>query len=158
MPPSASADSFLSAAFDAFLLWDGTSYPSIVLACRPVGVLCVEQNNAKSSSRERNDRLAMLPLTAPRWASVQTCSTSASGLVQSWSSSLSRRSPSKERIRRFSAGPAPMRRQPSCVNQRADGSERLAADDTDQLPGGDESAAPIVCEAMCANRLNVPIT
>ena len=55
---------------DAMIVWDGTSYPGVVIACRPLGVLEVEQTNKESGRRERNDRLAVLPIDAPRWDAV----------------------------------------------------------------------------------------
>src|SRR5581483_5458953 len=51
---------------DALIAWDGASYPGIVIPCRLIGVLEVEQTNAKSHARERNDRIIALPLKAPR--------------------------------------------------------------------------------------------
>jgi inorganic pyrophosphatase len=51
---------------DAFVMWEGESYPGVVIACRPIGVLYVEQTNADSHVRERNDRVALLPADAPR--------------------------------------------------------------------------------------------
>jgi inorganic pyrophosphatase len=35
-------------------------------------VLLVEQTNGETGRRERNDRLAVLPIDAPRWADVRT--------------------------------------------------------------------------------------
>lgn len=57
--------------FDAMILWDGVSYPGVVIACRAIGVLLVEQTNKKTGGRERNDRLAVLPVDAPRWAAIK---------------------------------------------------------------------------------------
>lgn len=57
---------------DAMILWDGVSFPGLVVACRPIGVLKVEQTNVKTGARERNDRLLALPVTAHRWAPVRT--------------------------------------------------------------------------------------
>lgn len=51
---------------DVMILWEGTSYPGIVVPCRLIGVLNVEQTNLGTGARERNDRLAALPVTAPR--------------------------------------------------------------------------------------------
>jgi len=59
---------------DAIVMWDGTSYPGVVLPCRPIGVLRVEQTNPTTRKRERNDRLAALPTKAPRWDSVKSVS------------------------------------------------------------------------------------
>ena len=57
---------------DAVIMWDGISYPGIVIACRLIGVLKVEQTNLQSRKRERNDRVAVLPIKAPRWDSVRS--------------------------------------------------------------------------------------
>jgi len=57
---------------DAFVMWDGISYPGIVMHCRPIGLLRVEQTNLRSHSRERNDRLVALPTKAARWQSLRS--------------------------------------------------------------------------------------
>jgi inorganic pyrophosphatase len=51
---------------DALIVWDGTSYPGVIVPCRVIGVLNVEQTNLHSKRRERNDRIAVLPIKAPR--------------------------------------------------------------------------------------------
>jgi inorganic pyrophosphatase len=57
---------------DAMVLWDGVSYPGVVLACRAIGVLEVEQKNKESGRRERNDRLAVLPVDAPHYDNIRS--------------------------------------------------------------------------------------
>ena len=57
---------------DAFILWDGAGYPGIVIPCRAIGLLKVEQTNLTSKRRERNDRLAMVPVKAPRHADIRS--------------------------------------------------------------------------------------
>ena len=57
---------------DAFVMWESSGYPGVTLPCRPIGVLRVEQTNEQSHRRERNDRMAVLPATAPRWDAVQS--------------------------------------------------------------------------------------
>jgi inorganic pyrophosphatase len=57
---------------DAMIVWDGVSFPGLAVACRPIGVLQVEQTNVTTGGRERNDRLVALPVTAHRWAPVRT--------------------------------------------------------------------------------------
>ena len=57
---------------DAMIVWDGVSYPGVLVPCRAIGILNVEQTNLKSGARERNDRLAVLPVTAPRFDAVRT--------------------------------------------------------------------------------------
>src|SRR5262245_41761920 len=37
---------------DAFVMWDGVSYPGVMLPCRPIGVLRIEQTNAETRERE----------------------------------------------------------------------------------------------------------
>lgn len=53
---------------DAMLLWDVPSYPGVVVECRAVGVLQVEQNrtNHDPSIRVRNDRVMCVPIEARR--------------------------------------------------------------------------------------------
>jgi inorganic pyrophosphatase len=58
---------------DALVVWDQPSFPGVVLACRPLGVLAVEQNSREHAGRrEQNDRLIVLPLAAPRYASLKS--------------------------------------------------------------------------------------
>ena len=51
---------------DAMVLWDVPSVPGVVIPCRALGVLRVEQNKSSGDGRERNDRVLMLPLAARR--------------------------------------------------------------------------------------------
>jgi inorganic pyrophosphatase len=53
---------------DSMLFWDATSSPGIVVACRAIGVLQVEQNrrNGMPEDRVRNDRILAVPLAARR--------------------------------------------------------------------------------------------
>jgi inorganic pyrophosphatase len=55
-------------AVDAFLLWDVASYPGVVVPCRALAVMQVEQNRANfdRSTRIRNDRIIALPEAARR--------------------------------------------------------------------------------------------
>jgi inorganic pyrophosphatase len=57
---------------DALIAWDGASYPGVVVPCRTIGVLEVEQTNPSSRARERNDRVVLLPVKAPRHEKVRT--------------------------------------------------------------------------------------
>jgi inorganic pyrophosphatase len=57
---------------DAFVMWDAASHPGVVIACRPIGVLRVEQTNLTSGQRERNDRIAALPVRAASWDDVRS--------------------------------------------------------------------------------------
>lgn len=51
---------------DALVYWDEATYPGVVLPCRALGVLKVEQRKSRGGGRERNDRLLVVPTTAPR--------------------------------------------------------------------------------------------
>ena len=53
---------------DAMVLWDVSSFPGVVIPCRAIGVLQVEQNrrNGDSSERVRNDRILSIPVAARR--------------------------------------------------------------------------------------------
>jgi inorganic pyrophosphatase len=50
---------------DALVYWDVPSFPGVVIPCRALGVLRLEQD-AKEGGRERNDRLLAIPLHHPR--------------------------------------------------------------------------------------------
>ena len=39
------------------MLSEGTTYPGLVIAARPIGLLRLEQNRKEDGGRERNDRL-----------------------------------------------------------------------------------------------------
>jgi inorganic pyrophosphatase len=56
---------------DALVYWDVSSYPGVVIRCRALGVLELEQA-AKAGGRERNDRILALPLAHPRGAALRT--------------------------------------------------------------------------------------
>ena len=54
---------------DALVVWDRASFPGVVLTCRLIGVLAVEQNSKRQPGRrEQNQRLIALPVEAPRHA------------------------------------------------------------------------------------------
>jgi inorganic pyrophosphatase len=57
---------------DAMLLWDVASYPGVVVECRAIGVLQVDQNRARAdpSVRIRNDRVLAIPREARRETGV----------------------------------------------------------------------------------------
>src|SRR5262245_43582790 len=58
---------------DAMVLWARASFPGVVLACRLVGVLRVEQNSkTRPGTRERNDRVFAIPENAPRHATIRS--------------------------------------------------------------------------------------
>ena len=53
---------------DALLLWDVPCYPGVVVPCRAIGVLRVEQNRTKDAPGERirNDRVLAIPIEGRR--------------------------------------------------------------------------------------------
>ena len=71
---------------DVFVVWDVCSFPGVVLTCRALGVLKVEQNavNFDSSRRIRNDRVIALPLETRREADWQTLDDVPQRLRQEW--------------------------------------------------------------------------
>ena len=56
---------------DVMVVWDGSAYPGVLIACRPIGVLRVEQTNRSSGARERNDRLLAVPTGAARGSDLR---------------------------------------------------------------------------------------
>lgn len=52
---------------DVMIVADVATYPGVVIPCRPLAVLEVEQN-AKAGGRERNDRIVAQPVKAHRTA------------------------------------------------------------------------------------------
>src|SRR5262245_6060534 len=64
--PSTEADD--GDPLDALLLWDVSSSPGVVVECRAIGVLQVEQNRTKDQPGERirNDRVLCIPVEARR--------------------------------------------------------------------------------------------
>jgi inorganic pyrophosphatase len=51
---------------DAMLLLDAPTYPGVVVCCRPVAVLQVEQNAKEGGGRQRNDRIFVEAASARR--------------------------------------------------------------------------------------------
>lgn len=51
---------------DALVYWDQSTYPGVVLPCRALGVLKVDQKKRRGGGRERNDRLLVVPIIAAR--------------------------------------------------------------------------------------------
>ncbi len=50
---------------DALVFWEVPTFPGVVLPCRALGVLELEQDDGEGG-RERNDRLLAIPLHHPR--------------------------------------------------------------------------------------------
>jgi inorganic pyrophosphatase len=67
-------------------VWDVCSFPGVVLACRALGVLRVEQNavNFDTSRRIRNDRVLALPVETRRGADWQTLDDIPERVRQEW--------------------------------------------------------------------------
>jgi inorganic pyrophosphatase len=57
---------------DAAIWWDATTYPGVVIPCRALAVVRVEQNSADRSGRIRNDRVLAVPIAAPREVALAT--------------------------------------------------------------------------------------
>ena len=55
---------------DALALHDATTYPGVVLPCRPLAVVAVEQD-AKKGGREMNDRIIVVPSWQERLGALQ---------------------------------------------------------------------------------------
>jgi inorganic pyrophosphatase len=51
---------------DALVLSEGTLYPGVLVAARPLGVVRLEQNRKQGGGRERNDRVVAAPVSAAR--------------------------------------------------------------------------------------------
>lgn len=55
---------------DAMVMHDAVTYPGVVIACVPVGVVKVTQKKKKGSGREPNDRVIVVPSYEPRFDDV----------------------------------------------------------------------------------------
>jgi inorganic pyrophosphatase len=51
---------------DAAIWWDVATYPGVVIPCRALAVVRVEQNRADGRGRIRNDRILAVPVAARR--------------------------------------------------------------------------------------------
>lgn len=56
---------------DALVYWDVPSYPGVVVPCRLIGVVRLEQDS-RSNGRVRNDRILAIPVKHPRGDGVTT--------------------------------------------------------------------------------------
>jgi inorganic pyrophosphatase len=57
---------------DAAVLWDVATFPGVVIPCRPLAVIQVEQNRADGTGRARNDRILAVPVDARRERQVDS--------------------------------------------------------------------------------------
>ena len=55
---------------DAALFWDVATFPGVVVPCRALAVIQLEQNRADGQGRARNDRIVALPIHARREAEL----------------------------------------------------------------------------------------
>jgi len=51
---------------DAAVYWDVETFPGVVIVCRALAMIKVEQNRADGAGRARNDRIIALPVDARR--------------------------------------------------------------------------------------------
>ena len=49
-------------ALDAMVIWEGSSYPGVVISARCLAVLRVEQEDPATGGRQRNDRVLAVPM------------------------------------------------------------------------------------------------
>jgi inorganic pyrophosphatase len=94
---------------DVLVIHDAKTYPGVVLRCRPVGILEVEQKS-KGKAKERNDRVFAVPDRSPLETDLQTSAASRRGLARNWKSFSGLRTRSKTKSSSFSGGmalPAP---------------------------------------------------
>ncbi len=56
---------------DAMVLFDGATYPGVVIACRPLGVVELTQKKQEGEGRQRNDRLIVTPVAFDRHAGIR---------------------------------------------------------------------------------------
>ena len=57
---------------DAILVWDTPTFPGVVVPCRAIGIVELDQRKKTGRGRERNDRIVAVPLKAPRMDHVRT--------------------------------------------------------------------------------------
>jgi len=57
---------------DAAVVWDVAKFPAVVIPCRPLALIKVEQNRADGKGRARNDRILALPVEARREADLKS--------------------------------------------------------------------------------------
>ena len=56
---------------DAMVFSDFATYPGVVIECRPLGVIHLEQKRKRAAGRERNDRIIVIPVKMARFESFR---------------------------------------------------------------------------------------
>ena len=56
---------------DAILIWDTSTFPGVVVPCRAIGLVELDQRKKTGRGRERNDRIVAVPVKAARMAHVR---------------------------------------------------------------------------------------
>jgi inorganic pyrophosphatase len=56
---------------DVLVYWDDITHPGVVLPCRALGVLKVDEKKKRGGGRQRNDRLLVVPIIASRAENLQ---------------------------------------------------------------------------------------
>jgi inorganic pyrophosphatase len=59
---------------DAIVALDTPTFPGIVLPCRALGIVHIDQREPGKAGRHRNDRVVALPLKAPRFDHLRSVS------------------------------------------------------------------------------------
>lgn len=59
------------APVDALVLHETATYPGVVIACEPIGVVRCSQRRPDGNGRERNDRVIAVPEAAPRLEGIR---------------------------------------------------------------------------------------
>jgi inorganic pyrophosphatase len=57
---------------DAAVYWDVATYPGVVIPCRALALIQVEQNSAEGRGRVRNDRILAVPVDARRERGIRS--------------------------------------------------------------------------------------
>ncbi len=55
---------------DAMVLFEGHTWPGVVIPAQPIGVVRLVQREGKKSDRERNDRIIAVPAADPRYSNA----------------------------------------------------------------------------------------
>jgi inorganic pyrophosphatase len=87
---------------DVLVIHDAQTYPGVVLRCRPVGILELEQQS--KGKKERNDRIFAVPDRSPLETISRISVTFQPVHARNWSSSSAPRMRSRTRSSNSSAG------------------------------------------------------